>query len=77
MHLRGFFLHPMRCGHWRNLTNDREEIQYRNYDAAFRTILKISKGFHRSKQNLSIYFLFLFFSSTGQPINFKASGAWT
>ncbi len=60
MHLRGFVLHPMRCGHWRKLTNDREGIQCRNYDAAFRTILKMSKGFHRSQSNLPIYILILF-----------------
>ncbi len=41
MHVRGFFLHPMKCEQWRKLTNDREGIQCRNYDAAFRKTLKI------------------------------------
>ncbi len=57
IHLRGFFLHPMRDTHCRKSTKDREGIRYRNYNGALRTILTISKGFHRSYQkNLSIYF---------------------
>ncbi len=39
-------------------TYDKEGSRYRNYGAAFGPILRISKGFHRSKQNLYIYFLF-------------------
>jgi hypothetical protein len=40
--------HPMRCRHWRKLTNDRERIQNRNYYAASGGIPRISKSFHRS-----------------------------
>jgi hypothetical protein len=36
--LRGFFLHPMRGGHWRKSTNDRGMPVRRNYEAAFGTI---------------------------------------
>ncbi len=42
-------MHPMRCRHWRKLTNDRERIQNRNYYAASGGIPRISMGFHRSK----------------------------
>ncbi len=38
------------------LTNDGEGSWCRNYGAASGPILKISKGFHRIKQNLYIYF---------------------
>ncbi len=55
--LREFFLHIVRTGHKRKSTNDREGNRYRNYDAAFGQILRISKGFHRSMQNQN-YFLF-------------------
>jgi hypothetical protein len=54
--LGGFFLHPVRGGHWRKSTNDREGSRYRNYDAAFGTILRISQDFHRCKQKVFIYF---------------------
>jgi hypothetical protein len=38
--LRGFFLHPMRGGHWRKSANNKEGSRYRNYDTAFGTVLK-------------------------------------
>jgi hypothetical protein len=67
----GFFLHPIRCGHRRKSTNDREESQYRNSDAASGAFLRNSKGF--SKQALSFY---LFFSLTTHPRNLKTSVTW-
>jgi hypothetical protein len=42
----------MRREHWRKLTSDKEESQYRNYDLASGAILIISKSIQRSKQNL-------------------------
>jgi hypothetical protein len=47
-------------GEYQLSTNDREGGRYRNYDAASGTILRICKGFHRSKLNLSIYSIILF-----------------
>ena len=44
--------------------------QYRNYDAAFGTILTISKGFHVEGSKI---FTFIF-SSTWQPTSLKTSG---
>ncbi len=44
------FLHPMRCGHWRKSTNDREGSQYRNYDAD--QLLELV----RASKNLYMYF---------------------
>jgi hypothetical protein len=41
VHFRGFFLHPMRGGDWRKSTNNRDESQYRNYDAGYETILEL------------------------------------
>ncbi len=67
LHLRGFFLHPMRGGLWRKLTNDREESWCKNYVAAFGTILKIIGVFHKSEPN----FFYSFFSSIRQPKNVK------
>jgi hypothetical protein len=55
-HLRGFFLIPMRGGKRTKSANDIEGSLYRNYDAVSGTILRNSKGFHRSKHNLSFYF---------------------
>jgi hypothetical protein len=48
----------MRGGHWRKSTNDKEGSRNRNYDAAFRILLRMSKGLHKSKQNLILIFLF-------------------
>jgi hypothetical protein len=48
----GFFLHPIRCGHRRKLTNDREESLMRLPEQS----LEIVRGFHRCKHYLSIYF---------------------
>ncbi len=47
IHLRGFFLYLMRCGHCRNSTNHREGIRYRNQVAALETILITNKGFYQ------------------------------
>ncbi len=68
VNLRRLFLQPMRGGHWRKSTNDREGSRYRNYDAASGPILKISQGFHGSKQKKSLN---LIFSSTRHPKNYK------
>jgi hypothetical protein len=46
----------MRVGHWRKFTNDKEGSWSRNYEAASGQILKVSKGFYRSKENLYICF---------------------
>jgi hypothetical protein len=42
--------------HWRNLTNESEGKPEQKFDAAYGTILRISKCFQRSKQKLYIYF---------------------
>jgi hypothetical protein len=42
-------------GHWRKSTNDRQGIRYRNYDAAFGTILRVRKGLQRSNDKLFMY----------------------
>ena len=60
LNLRGFSLHPMRGEQWRKSTNNIEGSWYRNYYAASGQILKISKGFHKSKQ-----IVISFLSSTG------------
>jgi hypothetical protein len=46
----------MRGDQWRKLTNDRDNKPEKNSDAAFGTSLRIRQCFHRSKQNLCIFF---------------------
>jgi hypothetical protein len=40
-----FFLHPMRSGHWRKWTNDREGKPKQNSDAAVATTLELTSVF--------------------------------
>ncbi len=49
-----------RIGHanLRKSTNNSKESRYRNYDAASWSILRINKGFHRSKQSKIFTFIF-------------------
>jgi hypothetical protein len=47
--LRGFFLHPMRGGYWRNRPMKEREASKRNYDEVSGPILKIIKGFQTFK----------------------------
>ncbi len=51
VNLRGFFLHPKWCGTCRKSTNHREGSY-----CSSGPILRIAKGFHRSKQNSYFYF---------------------
>jgi hypothetical protein len=50
MYIYAVFLHPMRGGHRRKSTNDREGSKFRNYDVASGTILSTCKSFHAANK---------------------------
>ncbi len=54
--VRYCFWHPNEGWTLEKIANDREGSRHRNYDAAFKLILRIIKGFHKSKRNLYVYF---------------------
>jgi hypothetical protein len=48
----------MRGGHWRKSTNARKRSQYRNYDAGYGPMLRISNGLIDSSKIFKLIFLF-------------------
>jgi hypothetical protein len=62
----------MRGGLWRKSINGRKGSRYRDYDAAFGKFHRISKCFHRRKQNLYVSFSL----QPGILGNLETIGAW-
>jgi hypothetical protein len=50
------FRKPRMNEHWRNSTNESEGMPEQKFDAAYRTIFRISKCFKRSKQEFYLNF---------------------
>ena len=58
VNLGEYFVHPMKGGHRRKFTSDRDGSWYRNYDEASGRSLELVRALIEASQSLYSFFLF-------------------